>query len=83
MLSRPMSRTDREELFAAINSILKDMPAPLQEVFLLSHYKGLSLSQIARRMGESEETTRRQLASANNYLFLRLWPRSEAVGLAI
>jgi RNA polymerase sigma factor (sigma-70 family) len=83
MLSKPMSGTDREELFAAINSILTDMPAPLQEVFELSHYRGLSLAEIARLTGNSEEAASRLLAEANNHLFRRLWPQARTVAVAV
>jgi DNA-directed RNA polymerase specialized sigma24 family protein len=81
MLSRQMSRSEREELFTRIQSVLNGMPGPLQEVFVLSHYQGLSPSQIARSTGASEEMTRLLLARANKLFFRRLWPERGVASL--
>lgn len=66
----------REELFEKIVDTLGEMPDSLRDVFALSHYRGLSVSEIAVELGRTEEEVRCLLEKANEFFSEQLSSQS-------
>lgn len=68
----PASECERRERHAALAASLHELEEPEREALLLRHFHGLTLDEIAARLGTSEPTVRRALARGQVKLGLRL-----------
>ena len=60
---------ERDQLFHRILKVLNEMPDSLRQTFMLSHYNGLSLDQIARKIGVEQQDASLLLKRANTLFF--------------
>ena len=67
-------QSERDELFHQILKVLNEMPDLLRQTFILSHYKGLSLDQIARKIGVEQQDAALLLKRANTFFYKKLEP---------
>ena len=65
---------ERDQLFHRILKVLNEMPDSLRQTFMLSHYNGLSLDQIARKIGVEQQDASRLLKRANTFFLKKLKP---------
>ncbi len=65
---------ERDELFHRILKVLNEMPDSLRQTFMLSHYNGLSLDQIARKIGVEQQDAPSLLKRANTLFHEKLEP---------
>ena len=63
---------ERDELFHRILKVLDEMPDLLRQTFILSHYNGLSLDQIARKIGVAQQDAPPLLRRANTLFYEKL-----------
>ncbi len=66
--------SEREKLFDRIIEALNEIPHLPRQVFILSHYKGLSSEEIATRIGVEQQDVRFLLRRANTFFYERLGP---------
>lgn len=64
----------KDVLFARILEALDDMPEPVRLAFVLRHYQGLPIGEIAARIGSSETETEMMLRKAKEMLYSKLRP---------
>ena len=64
--------TNRDILFEQIVKVLDHLPAELKEVFVLTHYDGLSLEEVAASTGVDVETAARRLQAAKQVFYRHL-----------
>ena len=65
---------ERDQLFHRILKVLNEMPDSLRQTFMLSHYDGLSLDQIARKIGVEQQDASLLLKRANTFFLKKLEP---------
>ncbi len=65
---------ERDQLFHRILKVLNEMPDSLRQTFMLSHYDGLSLDQIARKIGVEQQDAPSLLKRANTLFHEKLEP---------
>lgn len=65
----PREAAGREKLSAKIAESVKEMPELTRRVFVLSHYRGYSLSKISETIDISERDAASQLVAASRLLF--------------
>ena len=65
---------ERDELFHRILKVLNEMPDSMRQAFMLSHYNGLSLDQIARKIGVEQQDASSLLKRANTLFHEKLEP---------
>ncbi|MEM8492497.1 MAG: sigma-70 family RNA polymerase sigma factor [Pseudomonadota bacterium] len=63
--SSPESVIEIRQQLAVINEVLREMPASLQEAFVLSRIDGMSKTDIAKRQGVSRSAVVKRLAKAS------------------
>ena len=63
---------ERDSLFHRILKVLNEMPDSLRQTFMLSHYNGLSLDQIARKIGVAQQDAPPLLRRANTLFYEKL-----------
>ena len=65
---------ERDQLFHRILKVLNEMPDSLRQTFMISHYDGLSLDQIARKIGVEQQDASLLLKRANTFFLKKLEP---------
>jgi len=65
--------SDRNKLSRRIVEAVNQMPAQVRQVFILSHYRGLSLARIAATLSIPESEAKHFLKSGNT-IFSRTVP---------
>jgi RNA polymerase sigma factor (sigma-70 family) len=78
----PERHCSGEQLFAAMQRALDELPAKCREIFLLHRMEGLSRDEIATRLGLGERMVRLYMARALEHLQRRLHEVSEGKGTA-
>lgn len=76
----PSERVEREELRRAIERAIESLPPKQREVFILRHYEGLQLKEIAELVGRRIGTVKANLFHATRKLAEMLRPYVEGEG---
>ncbi len=66
--------SEREKLFDRLIEALNEIPNLPRQVFILSHYQGLSFEEIATRIGVEQQDVRFLLKRANTFFYDKLGP---------
>lgn len=79
--TREVSEAEFRELLGYVDTLIDTLPSSRREIFILSKKQGLKNSEIAERLGISEQTVKNQLVTALKYL--RSMAAKDNKGLAI